>query len=242
MTLLPTIRDPLPQTSHCFIIRSIVITFMSVIQIFGIIVLIFSVVIHEVTHGLVALKLGDETAKNAGRLTLNPIPHLDLFGSIIVPLILAFTSPFIIGWAKPVPYNPMMLHKDYKYGPLKVALAGPGSNLAIAVIFSGLIRIGATTFLTPILVQLFSFVVFLNVLLAVFNLIPVPPLDGSKILITFLPRHHAIALERIGMFGIFIVFALLMLFGGLVFGSTFYISSILMGSEGANALISFLGL
>ena len=182
--------------------------------IFQLAVLLASVVIHEVSHGLMALRLGDETAKLAGRLTLNPIKHLDWLGSFFVPLTLMVVgSPFLLGWAKPVPYNPMFLHKDYRFGPLKVALAGPASNIIIALIASIAVRAGEL-FLDPVTLGLLGFIVFLNIFLAVFNLMPIPPLDGSKILTTFLPPHYANALERIGLVGIILVFAFLFIFLG----------------------------
>jgi Zn-dependent protease len=181
------------------------------ISIFQIATLLFSVVIHEVAHGLTALKLGDETAKNAGRLTLNPIPHIDPIGSVVLPFVLILTgSPFLIGWAKPVPYNPFNLHKDYRYGPLKVALAGPGANIAIALIMGLIIR-SFGFMLGPITVSLLGGIVFINVWLAVFNLVPIPPLDGSKILTLFLPAKYSYLLQGIGAGGIVFVFLLLFL-------------------------------
>ncbi|MCL0065520.1 site-2 protease family protein [Dehalococcoidia bacterium] len=150
-----------------------------------IVVLIFSAVIHEVAHGAMAYHLGDPTAKYAGRLTLNPIPHLDPIGSILVPVFLIIMgSPFLFAWAKPVPFNPYNL-RDQKYGSLKVAIAGPASNLLIALVFGLLIRIfpGLEGFPATFLFA----IVFINILLAVFNLMPIPPLDGSHILFTFLP-------------------------------------------------------
>jgi len=159
------------------------------IQIFGFIVLIFSIVIHEFSHGWMADQLGDPTARYMGRLTLNPIPHIDPIGSVLLPLFLLFSgSGFIIGWAKPVPYNPYNL-KDQKKGPALVALAGPLSNLLIAVVFGIMIRILAFQDIVvyAATIDFFSLIVFYNILLAVFNLVPIPPLDGSKILSYFLP-------------------------------------------------------
>lgn len=152
-------------------------------QIFEIIILIFSVVIHEVSHGYMAERLGDPTARFAGRLTLNPIKHLDLWGSIIVPLIFVLApGNFIFGWAKPVPYNPYNL--KVRWGEAAVAFAGPLSNIIMAVFFGLLIRFG---FLTGTLLLPALVIVFINLILAIFNLIPIPPLDGSKILFYFLP-------------------------------------------------------
>ncbi len=156
--------------------------------IFVVIVILFSITIHEVSHGLVARNLGDDTAKNLGRLTLNPIKHLDLFGSMILPLILYIIPPhFIFGYAKPVPYNPLNL-RDRKYGPAKVALAGPVANLMLAALF-GLVRRFLPVDFGIVLPNLLDYVILINLLLAVFNLIPVPPLDGHWLLFTFLPSR-----------------------------------------------------
>ena len=159
--------------------------------IFLIAILIFSIVLHEVSHGVVANALGDPTAKNAGRLTLNPIPHLDLVGSIILPGVLILMSMvtgggFIFGWAKPVPVNTMNLRG--KYGSAIVSLAGPASNLAIAVVFGLALRFLPLSDLSPSIIVIFGYIVYLNLLLAIFNLLPIPPLDGSHVLFTFLPR------------------------------------------------------
>lgn len=156
------------------------------LTIFSLIVLLFSIVIHEVSHGQVAYYLGDPTAKYAGRLTLNPIKHLDPFGSIILPLFLVITrSPFIIGWAKPVPINPYNF-KNPKWDNIKVAIAGPGANFFIALFFGSLVRFFP---LLSALLPLFSLIIGYNLLLAIFNLIPIPPLDGSHILFNLLPER-----------------------------------------------------
>lgn len=161
---------------------------MDLITIFQIIILIFSIVIHEVSHGAMAYWLGDSTAKYAGRLTLNPIPHIDPVGSILVPLVMSLSGTGIIfGWAKPVPYNPYNL-RDQRYGPALVGAAGPASNLILAIAFGLLIRaMNAYDFGSPALAMFFGIIVFYNVLLAIFNLVPIPPLDGSKILFYLLP-------------------------------------------------------
>ncbi len=163
--------------------------------IFQILILIFSVVVHEVSHGYVAEYLGDPTARQAGRLTLNPIKHLDLFGSFIIPISMWFLSrgSMVFGWAKPVPYNPYNL-RDPVSGGAKIAAAGPISNFSIAIIFSVAFRIlYATNPSSVILLQSFMAIVQVNLLLAVFNLVPIPPLDGSKLLPAILPRNETSA-------------------------------------------------
>jgi Zn-dependent protease len=151
-----------------------------------------SVVIHEVSHGLVALWLGDPTAKYADLLTLNPIKHIDPFGSVILPLILIVTqSPFFIAWAKPVPYNPYNL-RDQKYGPAAVGAAGPLSNIAIALVFGFVLRVllimgNASADMGSFTFAAFYYIILINIILALFNLIPFPPLDGSKLLFALFP-------------------------------------------------------
>ncbi len=149
-----------------------------------------SVVVHEVSHGYAAYLLGDPTAKSQGRLTLNPLKHLDLWGSIIIPIFLVITkSGFLFGWAKPVPYNPYNL-RARRWGEAIVAAAGPASNIIIALIFGLLIRFaGPTGLLSPAFISISAVLVVLNLMLAIFNLVPIPPLDGSKILFAFLPYH-----------------------------------------------------
>lgn len=185
--------------------------------IFQLIVLLFSVVIHEVSHGAMANSLGDPTAKNEGRLTLNPLAHLDVWGSFIVPLTLFVVSfgQFVFGYAKPVPFNPYNL-RNQKYGSALVGAAGPASNFAIALVFGLLLRFGSDM-LNPRLMDLFSSIVFLNLVLAIFNLVPIPPLDGSKILFAFLPDSAEglkNSLESIGpfflLFFIFFAFRLIL--------------------------------
>lgn len=174
--------------------------------IFIIIILIMSVVIHEVSHGYAALALGDPTAKYQGRLTLNPLSHLDPIGSFLVPLIGYFAGGFIIGWAKPVPFNPYNL-RDAKWGEALVAVAGPLSNISLAVIFGLLIRFGGNLIiLNSAFLSLASFVVLINITLAIFNLIPIPPLDGSKILFAFLPYKWQSFKQSFEKFGLIFVF------------------------------------
>jgi len=180
--------------------------------IFLIAILVFSVVIHEVSHGAIANYLGDPTAKYAGRLTLNPLKHLDPIGTIILPIFLILTTGRGIGWAKPVPINPYNF-RDQKYGSLKVAIAGPGSNLTIALIFGLFLRFSlALDFIPPAFYSIISFIVSINILLAIFNLIPVPPLDGSHILFTFLPQGLENLKIILRQFGFFILIFLIFFF------------------------------
>ena len=159
--------------------------------IFYIAILIMSVVIHEISHGFMAEYFGDSTARFAGRLTLNPIKHLDPFGSVILPAFLALSgSPFLFGWAKPVPYNPDNL-SNIKWGTFFVAVAGVLANLFIAIIFGIIIRLGAHFSLPESFYSVTSIIVITNLALAIFNLVPIPPLDGSKILFTFLPASFS---------------------------------------------------
>lgn len=180
--------------------------------IFYVFVLIMSVVIHEFAHGYSAYLLGDNTAKMSGRLTLNPIKHLDPFGSVILPLLLVLMKTgFLIGWARPVPYNPLNLRKG-RLGNIIVSFAGIAANLLIAILFGLLIRFAPTFGLpvynpNPLLLHPFykisSIIVIMNLVLALFNLIPIPPLDGSKILFSLLPsklRQIENFLEQWGMF------------------------------------------
>jgi len=175
------------------------------ILIFQLIVLLFSVMIHEISHGAMANRLGDSTAKDMGRLTLNPLKHLDPVGSLLVPLSLFLISggSFVFGWAKPVPYNPYFL-KNPKRDAGLIGIAGPLANLSLALVFGILLRIiFAIGFAGEPLIIFLNIIIFVNVLLAIFNLVPIPPLDGSKVLFAFLPdsaKEINIFLERYGFF------------------------------------------
>jgi Zn-dependent protease len=168
--------------------------------IFQLLVLLFSVIIHEIAHGSMALRLGDQTAKLSGRLTLNPLKHLDPIGSFLLPLLLVIThSPFMVGWAKPVPINPYNF-RDQKWGEAKVSLAGPAVNFFIAVFFGLALKFLP---LPQALINPFAIIVIYNLVLAIFNLIPIPPLDGSWILLSLIPDRFLrfkYALKQYGMY------------------------------------------
>jgi len=197
---------------------------------FLIIILIFSIVIHEVSHGATANYLGDPTAKYSGRLTLNPINHLDPIGSILVPLFLILMrSPILFGWAKPVPINPYNF-RDQKYGSAKVALAGPGSNLTVALVFGLALRFFPEIAEISGLYLMFSYIVYINILLAIFNLLPLPPLDGSHILFTFLPPGFENLKIFLSQFGIFILFFILFFFSRWLFLIINWIFGLIVGA------------
>lgn len=169
------------------------------------VVLLFSVIIHEVAHGYVALLNGDPTARMLGRLTLNPVPHIDPVGTIILPLLLLFSHAGIIfGWAKPVPVNPLN-YRNYRWGEFAVSAAGPVSNLVLAAIFSFMLRMGLAN---PGLMKLAYFGVSINIFLALFNLVPIPPLDGSHILALFLPRELARLYDHLQPVGFILILIL----------------------------------
>ena len=153
--------------------------------IFQIAILIMSVVIHEVSHGYAASALGDDTARYQGRLTLNPIKHLDFVGSLMVPAMSYFLGGFLFGWAKPVPYNPYNLRPG-RWSEATVAIAGPLSNISLAIIFGLILRLNIYN--NPAFVQIVSMIVFVNIILAIFNLVPIAPLDGSKLLFALFPE------------------------------------------------------
>lgn len=169
---------------------------MDVLQIAMIVALIISVIIHEMAHGYAANWLGDPTARLAGRLSPNPLVHIDPMMSVILPGLLLMTgSPILFGAAKPVPYNPYNL-RNQKWGEAIVAFAGPLSNFVIAGVFAVLVRLHDVLGLSDTFLQLAVGIIVLNIFLAFFNLVPIPPLDGSKILPKLLPYSLAMKYEN----------------------------------------------
>ena len=173
-------------------------------------VFILSVIVHECAHGWVALRCGDPTARERGRLTLNPLPHVDPVGSLLLPgLLLVSGAPFLFGWAKPVPVDRARM-RDPRNDPVWVALGGPASNLVLAIAFGALARYAPTTgFWAPLGAMGYSGVVW-NCALAVFNLIPIPPLDGSWVLMRFLRLKHIVALHHFRAIGFALLMVLIM--------------------------------
>ncbi len=188
--------------------------FSEIPLIFQLIILLFSVVVHEVSHGLAALYLGDDTAEKMGRLTLNPIKHLDPIGSVFLPLMLVLLhSGFIFGWAKPVPYNPLNLKMPRRDSAI-LAFAGPVANFSLAFIFGLIMRIIIATSSFISLLPFLMFIVWINLILGVFNLLPIPPLDGSKILFYLFPsRELEVFLYQ---YGIIILFLFIFFGGGII--------------------------
>lgn len=170
-------------------------------------VLFVSIILHEVAHGYAAWRLGDPTARMRGRLSLNPLAHIDLFGSVLLPLMLVLSrSPVLLAWAKPVPVEPGFFRNPRK-GMMLVGAAGPLTNLALAVVSAAVVRLfGAGLGLVSLL---FIYGCVINVMLALFNLVPVPPLDGSRIALGLIPRSWVAPYLRLERFGFILVFALL---------------------------------
>jgi Zn-dependent protease len=175
-------------------------------------ILFFSIIVHEIAHGWVALKCGDPTARDAGRITFNPIPHIDLFGTIVLPLIFVFSnSSFFLAWAKPVPVNPNNYYNPRR-DDLLVSIAGPASNLLMAffccvglIIMQRIIPESEPYTFSYYIIRMFAGGITLNIFLAVFNLLPIPPLDGSHVLASFLPDSVNYKFQRVGFLGVFIL-------------------------------------
>lgn len=245
---------PFPQVKHNFILIDFYVsikgdTMQGLNFVFTIAILIFSIIAHEISHGFVAFLLGDNTAKKAGRLSMNPLKHLDMTGSIIVPLMLVIMrSSFVFGWAKPVPYNPYNL-KNQKWGPALVAISGPLSNFIIAGVFAiialflpidnstkteiSLSAVSGATIFGAGYASAFLFfsstVIWINIFLGVFNLVPIPPLDGSKVLFSFLPYKFngtQIFLEK---YGFFILLAFLFFFSQILLPIVFLLFRLFLG-------------
>lgn len=195
--------------------------------IFGILILIFSVIAHEVAHGYVAEMLGDPTARLAGRLTLNPLKHLDPVGSVLIPAISFSLGGFIFGWAKPVPYNPYNLKKG-RFGEALVAASGALVNIFLAVVFALIIRFFGES-VSAAFIHLASLVVLTNITLAIFNLIPVPPLDGSKVLFAVLPFSLHGLQQSIERFSLPLLFILVFFLWQFVTPLIYFIFSLLTG-------------
>ncbi|MBR3654000.1 MAG: site-2 protease family protein [Elusimicrobia bacterium] len=179
----------------------------------SVVVLLFSIIVHEVAHGFVAYKRGDATAKLMGRLTLNPIYHIDIFGSIVLPAILIITGAPVFGWAKPVPVNMLNL-KNPKQDMVFVSLAGVTANFLLAVA-AGVIMFFIRTFLADVSIMasvyvIMQYVIVINIVLMIFNLIPIPPLDGSRVVLFLLPRDLAQKYAKIEKYGFWIILILLM--------------------------------
>ena len=185
-------------------------------QVITIVALIISIILHEMAHAHAANALGDPTARLQGRLSPNPLVHIDPLGSVIIPGLLMFMNAGILfGWAKPVPYNPYNL-TNQKWGEALVALAGPAANVLLAVIFSLIVRFGDVLTLPDSFISLAWYIVYINVLLALFNMLPFPPLDGSKILSSVLPyplsMHYQKFIRFVEQYGIFVMFAFIFIF------------------------------
>ncbi len=202
--------------------------------IFPLAILVFSVVVHEVSHGYAALWLGDDTAERSGRLTLNPLNHIDPFGSLLLPIVSYLAGGFILGWAKPVPYNPYRL-RNKKWGPAIVGAAGPASNIFLALAFGLMVRflpgisLVSGTFLLHF-ISILSMIVLTNLLLALFNFIPIPPLDGSKVLFALLPYQWRWVENFLEQYGLFLLIPVVLFFGQWIFPFVLFFFQLITGS------------
>jgi Zn-dependent protease len=191
-------------------------------------ILIMSVVVHEVSHGYAALMLGDRTALLAGRLTLNPVKHLDPMGSFLVPIVTYLSTKMMFGWAKPVPYNPYNL-SDQKWGEAKVALAGPLSNFALALVFAIVLRLFAPYWQELGVSNVFYMIVVINVFLGFFNLVPIPPLDGSKLLFSLLEYKHRHVQEWLERYSLILILVFVFFLWDFVAPFVFSVAQLLIG-------------
>jgi Zn-dependent protease len=186
-------------------------------------VLIMSVVVHEVAHAWQARREGDDTADKLGRITLNPLPHLDPLGSILIPGLLAWQGGMIFGWAKPVPVNPLN-YREYVAGDIRVSLAGIVSNLGLALLatlVAGVVvrvdsMMGGTGGVAGVMLMTLDYAIYINLILAFFNLIPIPPLDGSHVVAHLLPPQIADGYRAMGRYGLLIVMAMIFLAPGVM--------------------------
>ncbi len=197
---------------------------------FSIIILIVSIIFHELAHGAMADYLGDPTPGMSGRLTLNPVAHMELVGSFLLPLLCIISgSGFIIGWAKPVPFNPGYF-KDKRWGPALVAIAGPAMNIVIAGIFATVFRVVAASHdsVIPTMIIL-SGVVVINVSLAVFNMVPVPPLDGHHILGAIFPKYRNWATRVMQSYGLILLIVVIFFAGSVIGPIVSFLARMMLG-------------
>ena len=185
------------------------------------IVLILSASFHEVAHGWAAFRQGDDTAYRLGRLTLNPLAHIEVMGSFLVPILVYISTGFVFGWAKPVPFNPYAL-RDQKYGIAKVAVAGPLSNFLLAGVFALVYHLFN--------LEAFTVVVLVNLILGVFNLVPIPPLDGSKILSSLLPQRYRALMDGIERYWMFVILIFVLFLWQFIFPVVSFLFYIITGS------------
>ena len=190
---------------------------------------------HEYAHGFVAFLLGDSTAKHQGRLTLNPIPHIDPIGTILVPgMLFLLGTGFLFGWAKPVPYNPYNL-KNQRWGPSMVGVAGPATNIIIALVFALIIRF--VPGIPSDFVVFLGIIVLANIILGVFNLMPIPPLDGSKVLYALLPPSMMRFQEFLDRYGFFILILFIFYGGSFLSAIVLFFGYLFLGVPAANEVL-----
>jgi len=202
---------------------------MDVNFIFSILILLFSVVLHEIAHGYAAEKQGDPTARLLGRLTLNPIKHIDPIGSVLVPIVLYLShAGFLVGWAKPVPYNPYNL-RNQKWGEAIVAVAGPATNILIALVFGLFLRFYPIATLGFEVVNVIVTIVIINLVLAIFNLVPIPPLDGSKILFSLFPHRLSPVRAFLERYSLFLVLILILFLWDYIVPLVFWLFTLITG-------------